>query len=901
MCCTRSVRLGGWVLLGLLVPLAAHAQMQPVQLICEYLHDPLGVDAARPRLSWQLESGGRGVVQKAYQVLVASTDAGLAADQPDVWDSGRVESDQSLHIEYGGPPLASSKRYSWKVRVWDQTGAMTVSEPASWRTGLLTQNDWHGQWIGRTQDTRYAPAPLLRSSFELRREVENAQLFISGLGYYELRLNGAKVGDHVLDPGYTAFDRRVLYVSYDVTAQLHRGANAVGVILGTGWYNVHSLAVWGFDKAQWRAAPKLLLELRVTYDDGSSETIVSDETWKTSTGPITYDSIYGGESYDARLERSGGDTASFDDSSWQPALLVAPPGGELVSQQMPPVRVVRRLTPRKLTEPRPGVYVFDFGQNFAGVSELTVDAPAGTTITLRHGERVASDGSLDVVESMRHQRQKPPRFQTSEYTTAGGGPEIWSPRFTYYGFQYVEVSGLPSEPSLDTLAGLVIHTDVEPAGEFVSSNELLNRIQAATRWSYLSNLISLPTDCPQREKNAWTGDAHLAAEQALFNFKPAAVYSKWLHDLVDAQRAKGDLPGIAPTSGWGYARLNGPAWDSALLLIPAYMHQYYGDERILTRHYDAFKRYVDYVTSRAPGGIANFGLNDWVPYKTRTPPGITSTAYYYRDAQIVARTAELLGKHDEAEQYRQLAQRIFDAFNERFFDSANDSYGNGSQTSISCALYQGLVVPEHREAVTRSLVRAIGQHDDHIDTGVLGAKYVLLALMENGRTDLAYKVVDQKTLPGWGYWMQQGATTLWEDWKGTQSLNHIMFGDVSAWFYKAIAGINPDPAAPGWANVIIKPYMPPGMQSARATYDSIRGTIASAWQVDGARLTLVVEIPANSRAAIFIPTPDADSVREGGRPVSDAPGVRFVESADGYVRYDVGSGRYTFDAARPMP
>lgn len=898
---TRSETRGFWALLILLVPFAAHAQMKPVRLICEYLHDPVGIDAARPRLSWQLKSEERGVTQQAYQILVASTDEALAAETPDVWDSGRVASSQSLHVEYAGPPLASAKRYSWKVRVWDQAGAMTVSQPASWRMGLLTPKDWHGQWIGRTEDTDYTAAPLLRRSFELRREVKDAQLFICGLGYYELHLNGRKVGDHVLDPGYTAYDRRALYVSYDVTEQLRRGANAVGVILGTGWYNVHSLAVWNFDNAPWRAAPKLLFELRITYDDESSETIVSDETWKTSTGPIFYDSIYGGESYDARLERPGWDTAPFDDASWQPARHVRSPGGLLVSQVMPPVRVTGTLSPRKLLEPRPGVYVFDFGQNFSGVSQLTVAAPAGTKITLRHGERIENDGSLDVADSIRHQRQRPARFQTSEYITAGRGLETWAPRFTYYGFRYVEVSGLPSEPSLDALAGLVVHTDVESAGEFSSSNELLNRIQAATRWSYVSNLVSLPTDCPHREKNGWTGDAHLATEQALFNFKPAAVYSKWLYDIVDSQRERGDLPGISPTSGWGYDRLNGPSWDSALLLIPAYMHQYYGDERILTRHYEAFKSYVDYVTSRAPAGIANFGLNDWLPYRTKTPAGITSTAYYYRDALIVAQTAELLGKQDEAERYRRLAQRILDAFNKRFFKRKTDSYANGSQTSISCALYQGLVAPERRKAVTRSLVQAIEKRDTHIDTGVLGAKYVLLALMENGRTDLAYKIVNQETLPGWGYWMKLGATTLWEDWKGTQSRNHIMFGDVSAWFYKAIAGINPDPAAPGWTNVIIKPYVSPGMTSARARYDSIRGTIVSAWQIDDATLTLAVEIPANSRATIFVPTRSADSVEEGGEPAAGAPGVRFVDSANGYARYEVGSGSYSFKAARPAP
>jgi alpha-L-rhamnosidase len=885
--------------LGLLWSVPAQADMRPLGLLCEYLTNPLGVDVARPRLSWQLRSDERGARQVAYQILVARSEEALAADQPDVWDSGRVASDRSLQVRYGGPPLVSAQRYYWKVRAWDGQGHVRESAPAWWGMGLLEAADWHGAWIGQTEDVAPRPAPMLRREFSLAHGVAKAQLFVSGLGYADVYLNGERVGDHVLDPGYTAYDRRVQYVTHDVTAEVEPGANVLGVMLGTGWYNAHSPAVWGFDRAAWRAAPKLLLELRVTYEDGSEETIFSDEAWQTAPGPVTYDSIYGGESYDARLAQPGWSQAGFDASTWSPVTRVAPPAGPLVSPRMPPVRVTERLAPRSVREPKPGVYVFDFGQNIAGVSELTLDAPAGTKVTLRHGERLKGDGSLDVEESRRHMRGPMRRFQTSQYIASGRGQETWAPRFTYYGFQYVEVRGLPAPPSLDTLHGLVLHTDVETAGSFSSSNPLLDQIQQATRRSYLSNLVSVPTDCPHREKNAWTGDAHLAAEQAMFNFKPAAVYTKWIEDLVDAQREDGALPGIAPTSGWGYDTLNGPAWDSALLLIPYYLYQYYGDRSALTEHFDAFERYLAYLGRRAPDGIADFGLNDWMPYRTKTPAAITSTAYYYQDLGIAALTATLRGEPEKAKRYQALAGRVRDAFDQRFYDPETGSYGNGSQTALSIALVQGLVPPDRRDAVTARLAAAIAARGGNLDTGVLGARAVLLALLENGRAQLAYELVDRTAAPGWGHWMAQGATTLWEDWRGNKSRNHVFFGDVSAWFYKALAGIQPDPDSPGWGHILVRPHVPATLDRAGARYDSIRGPIESQWHVSGDRLHLTVEIPANTRATISLPTSEPASVRESGKPVAEAAAVERLGGGDGVVQLRVGSGRYAFTARGP--
>ncbi len=566
----------------------ALADIAPAGLTCEYLDNPLGLDTPQPRLSWTLKSSQRAQRQSAYQLLVAATAAALKAGQADLWDSGKVDSDQTVLVPYGGKPLASGQRCYWAVRVWDQDGkASGYSAPAVWEMGLLSPRDWQGVWIGRTTDMNAEPAPLLRQGFATAGKIKQARAYVCGLGYYELRLNGKKIGDHFLDPGYTRYDKRALYVTYDVTDALRPGKNAVGAILGNGWFNVQTRAVWDFHKAPWRAAPKLLLQLRIDYADGRSEAIVTDSRWKTSTGPIRFDSIYGGDTYDARLEKPGWDPADYDDSEWSMARAVDAPAGKLVAQAMPPIKIDRVLKPVKLTEPNPGVFVFDLGQNFAGFAEMNVSGPAGTQVVMKYSERLDKAGMIDRAEIEQHVKRVDTnqQFQTDTYILKGRGRESWHARFVYHGFQYVEVTGFPGRPTLDNLRGLFIHSAVPEAGEFECSNPLLNRIWSAGRWSYLSNLQGIPTDCPHREKNGWTGDAHLAAEQGLFNYAPAAVYTKWINDLDDEQRPSGELPGIVPTSGWGYQWGNGPAWDSAFLLIPYYMYEYCGDTRILTEHY----------------------------------------------------------------------------------------------------------------------------------------------------------------------------------------------------------------------------------------------------------------------------------------------------------------------------
>ena len=885
------------VLLGLAAALPARAGLKVGQLLCEYQEHPLGLDVAQPLLAWKLVAEDRDERQTAYQVLVASSSDNLARGVGDMWDSGQVASAATTQIRYAGRPLPSRLVCFWKARVWDKAGTPSPwSAVATWEMGLLAPAKWDAKWIGQNTNTAEQPLPLLRREFTVSGQVRSARLYIAGLGYAEARLNGAKVGDHHLDPGYTRYDKRVLYVTHDVTAQLHKGVNALGVMLGNGWYNVQTKAAWNFDEAAWRGAPRLLASLQIDYADGHTEVIGTDDQWKCAAGPVLANTIYGGELYDARLEQAGWDTAGFADQAWAAAQLVGAPKGQLVAQALPPIRTDKVLPVAKITEPKPGVFVFDFGQNLSGYAELSVRGPAGTAVHLKYTERLAKDGNVDQKDIATHVIRFGSNqvFQTDTYILKGQGKETWHSRFSYYGFQYVEVTGFPGKPTADSLRAVFIHTDVPVAGRFECSNELLNKIWEAGRWSYLGNLQGIPTDCPHREKNGWTGDAHLAAEQAMFNYFPPAFYVKWLNDLDDEQQPDGKLPGIVPTAGWGYKWGNGPAWDNAFILIPYYQYVYYGDVEVFRAHYAGMKRYVDYLASHAKDGIVKLGLNDWAPWKTKTEAGITDTAYFFVDAQVVALAARVLGKTEDAAKYAALAETIKAAFNRKFWHADTGLYDNGSQTALSCALYQGLVPPEQQARVLANLVAAVEKTGGHIDTGILGAKYLLNTLLENGRADVAYRIVSQKDQPSWGWWIAQGATTLWEEWNGSSSRNHIMYGDISAWFYKALAGIRPDPQAPGFKHFYINPQVVGDLTGARGEYESIRGPMVSDWKLKGTDFRLRVVIPPNSTATVTLPTADLAAVRANRAPLAQTEGLSRPRVEAGHVVCEAGSGTYEF-------
>lgn len=880
--------------------------MNITRVRCEHRENPLGIDEASPRLSWQFQPEGRGQRQTAYQVLVASSVERLAADEGDVWDSGRVTSERSIHVPYGGPALKSRQRCHWKVRTWDGDGQPGEwSAPAWWEMGLLKPADWKAPWIAVRgypngfPNAPRQPSPLLRGEFVVRKPVRAARVYVCGLGFFELHLNGRKVGDHVLDPLFTNYDKRALYVTHDVTSLLMSGRNAFGVMLGNGWYNGYTQDVWTFHAAPWRDRPKVRLQLEVVFEDGSTQRVVSGPEWRTSSGPLLMDALRNGETYDARLERPGWDAPGFDDANWPTAEVAPGPGGRLVAQTTP-IKVQQTVPAVSVQEVKPGVFVFDMGQNLAGWAQLSVAGPAGTEVKLRYAEKLGPDGGIDTSGIDSFVKDSP--FQTDTYILKGQGMETWEPRFTYHGFRWVEVTGFPGVPSADALRARVVHSAFDSAGEFECNQALLNTIQRCTRWSYISNFVGIPTDCPHREKNGWTGDALLAAETGLLNFGAASAYEKWLNDFDDALRESGQLPGIVPTGGWGYNWGSGPAWDSAYTHIPWYLYLYGGDLRPLETHYAGLKRYMSFMESMAIDDLLHFGLGDWCPPSGgpdghKAPASLTSTGYYYANARILERAADLLGKPSESRRYGDLAERIRRAFNRAFFSVEHQHYAQGDQTSQGAALFHHLAGPLHEKAATEALVKAVEAANGHLDFGILGAKYVPNVLSERGRGDVVMRLFTQEDYPSYGLWLKQGATTLWETWDGGSSRNHIMFGDISAWMFRWLAGIQPDAARPGFAHTILRPTPVPGVDWVNASHQSPYGVVSSAWNRDGARAVFAVTVPPNTTATVWLPSASAEGVTESGEPLERVAGVTGVEVVDRTVRVAVASGTYRFEVA----
>ncbi len=870
------------------------ASFRPTDLRCEYLINPINVGAQRPRLSWVDEASARGWRQGGYQILVARTARALKPGSADLWDSGRVESQESTQIEYGGSALGSRQACYWKVRIWDAEGNVSAWSPTRrWEMTLPSESDWQpSTWIGIPGGEGEHPAPFLRKEFDVHGQVRRARIYACGLGYAEIHANGQPVAPGTeRDPGYTNFDRRVLTVAYDVTRLIRPGRNAIGAILGTGWYDVHDKATWNFDEAPWRGRPRLRLILAIDFADGRTQIVPSDSSWKATTGPIMRDGIYTGEVYDARRELPGWSQVGYDDHAWTAATDLGAPRGQMTPRACPEVALTETFKAKRITNPKPGVYIVDFGQNFSGHARMRLTAPAGTRVTMRYSERVGKDGMIDraQIEQFMDKAEPPQPFQTDTYICKGGGQEVWEQRFSYSGFRFMEVTGLPTRPSLNTFEGRFAHTNLESAGEFACSNELFNRIQRATRYAYLSNAQNIPTDCPQREKNGWTGDAQLAAEAGLMNFQSATFYTKWLDDLADTQTPEGKMSIIVPTGGWGSGSRH-PAWDSAFPIVAFDLYRYAGDTRILATHYDKLRLYVDSLATELKDGVLTFdSLGDWVPWNTQTPSTYTSTVYLYANARIMELVAKLLRRDADAAHFAALAEQVKSGVEQHFF--ANGTYANGSQTALSMALYFDLVPAERRPDIFAALVRNVTDQG-HIDTGILGAKYVLRVLSEGGRTDLAYRLVTRKEQPGWGWWLEQGATTLWEDWKGESSLNHIMFGDVSNWFIQWIAGIGLDKRHPGFSHVDIHPQPVGDLTWASAKFQSPHGLIVLSWRKDARGFHLDVTIPANVTATVTIP--GSGTILESGSKLEAAAGVVSVVKQLASTIVEVGSGTYSF-------
>jgi alpha-L-rhamnosidase len=827
----------------------------------EHLSNPLGIDELNPRLSWQIKEYDKATHQTAWALAVGKDSVSVAAGHGKIWQSPKRQSNAQF-IRYQGPDLQPFTRYYWSVTTWDQNDSAIQGPVASFEMGMIDQHNWQANWITDTKDIHLKPAAYFRHNFSLNKRVISARVYIAVAGLYELYINGQRIGDHILDPMYTRFDRRNLYVTYDVTAALRQGNNAIGVLLGNGWYNHQSTAVWDFDKAPWRGRPSLCLDLRITYADGSTETISSGKTWKATLSPIIFNSIYTAEHVDARLRIPHWDEPGFVDSAWPRVIYTGAPSRHIVAEAMVPIRISDTLPAVSMRRYTDTDYVFDIGRNIAGVSRLTVLGPAGTTLRLKHGERLYPSGHVDQSNIDVHYRptddQDP--FQTDIYMLRGEGNESFQPRFNYKGFQYVEVtSTAPVKLTKESLTGYFMHSDVQPVGRIESSNPTINKIWSATNNSYLSNLFGYPTDCPQREKNGWTGDAQIAVETGLYNFDAITVYEKWLADLCDEQQPNGILPAYVPTCGSGYEWGNGPDWTSAIAIIPWNVYLFYGDSKLLADCYDNIKSYVDHINSLYPTGLTTWGLGDWIPVKSKTPVEFTSTCYYFADVTILANAAKLFHNDEDYLVYTKLAAKIRSAFNQKYLDPATGNYDKGIQTELSAALYWHLVPAEQISATVALLAARVRVDSVKLDVGLLGSKTILNALSENGYADLAYQLAAAEKEPSWGYWIKNGATTLHENWpldsKRDISMNHIMFGEIGAWFYKGLGGILPDTAQPGFRHILLRPNIVDGLDSFTAIHDCPYGEIRSGWRRTGHHLIYKATIPAGSSATLTLMVP----------------------------------------------
>ena len=872
---------------------------------------PLGLGNRTPRFSWQLRSDLRGTRQGAWQVRVARTEAGLAKGRGLVWDSGRVASDASILRPYGGPALESGGRYVWQVQVWDQANrASGWSAPASFEMGLLAPSDWSASWIepDLKESGESPPAPMLRRAFTLEKPIRTARAYVTSHGLYELRLNGQRVGDQVLTPGWTSYATRLQYQAYDVTSLLRRGPNVVGAILGSGWYRGNI----GFrgQRNHYGSTLALLAQIVVTYADGSRTTIGTDGSWKAATGPILMSEIYHGETYDARLEAPGWDAPAFDDGKWSGVRPASHGKDALIASEGPPVQRHDEIQPVNILKTPAGVTVVDMGQNMVGWVRLTVTGPAGTTVTLRHAEVLDKTGEF-YTDNLRSAKQ------TIAYTLKGGGPETYEPRFTFQGFRYVAVGGYPGELTRDSLTGIVVHSSVAPAGEFKTSMPLLNQLQHNIVWGQKGNFVDVPTDCPQRdERLGWTGDAQAFARTAAFNTDVSGFFSKWLKDVAADQYANGSVPFVVPDvlTRPGRNEAGSAGWGDAAVIIPWTMYLSYGDPQVLATQYPSMTKWVGFMHDRAGDDYVwdgDFHFGDWLAFATTRSdyPGATTskeliaTAFYAHATDLVARAARVLGKSDEASTYERQLERIKAAFVREFVSPAG-RVGESTQTAYVLALQFDLLPEPMRANAAERLAKEIRDRK-HLTTGFLGTPYLCHVLSRYGYLDEAYLLLERQEYPSWLYPVTKGATTIWERWdgikpdgsfqdEGMNSFNHYAYGAIGEWMYRVMAGLEIDETAPGYKHFFVQPRPGGSITSASASHETPYGRASSAWTRDGGRFELTVDVPPNTTATVRLPGATLGNVTEDGKPVAGVQGVTGSKQDGADVVIDVGSGHYVF-------
>jgi alpha-L-rhamnosidase len=899
----------------------APGDLAVVELRTEYLSDPVGIDTRAPRLSWEIRGSRRGVTQSGYRIRVAATVEALRGGRT-LWDSGRVTSGDSTFVPYGGAALASGRRYHWQVRVWDDTGqASPWSAPAYWEMGLLQASDWRARWIEPDvpgDPSKAAPSPLLRREFDLDAPIARARAYVTAHGLYEMSLNGKPVGDQLFAPGWTSYARRLQYQTYDVTALLRQGRNAVGAVLGDGWYRGE--LAWEGRRDLYGDRVGLLAQIVVTYVDGRQEVVTTDGKWKSSTGPILMSSIYDGETYDARLEKAGWSEAGFDDGAWSGVNVASYPMDNLIAPVGPPVRRIQVLRPVQILQTPAGDTVVDMGQNMVGWVRLTVQGPAGTTVTLRHAEVLDKEGNL-YTANLRTAKE------TVRYTLKGGGPETYEPHFTFQGFRYVAVEGYPGALTPDSLTGVVIHSAMTPSSTFETSDPLVNQLQHNIRWGQKGNFLDIPTDCPQRnERLGWTGDAEVFCRTAAFNMDVSGFFAKWLEDLAADQYPSGSVPHVVPDALRSFAGrpAGGSAgWGDSAVIVPWTMYLTYGDKSFLERQYPSMVRWVAYENERAgPDHVwdGDFHFADWLAFTSTgmaasAYPGATTsmdyvaTAFFAHSTDLLSRAARVLGTDEDARKYEDLLARIKEAFRHEYVTETG-RVGENTQTAYALALQFDLLPEDLRASAADRLARDVQAHK-HLTTGFLGTPQLCHALSRNGHLDEAYMLLNRKEYPSWLYPVTQGATTIWERWDGQRpdgsfqtpemnSFNHYAYGAVGDWMYRVMAGIEIDERAPGYKHVLVQPQPGGGFTHVKASHHTPYGEVSSEWTIDGGAFTLAVEVPANSSATVRLPgVTDPASVTEGGKPLARGNGIGEIRPDTGSVAVDVGSGRYVFKYTRP--
>ena len=895
------------------------------KLRTEYQYNPLGIEVSCPRLSWEIQSAQRAVRQQAYRIIAASSPENLKASDRLLWDSGVQHSQQSIHVAFPDHNLAAGQRIHWQVQVWDNLGnEATSDEVAWWEMGFIHHTAMKADWITPAWEVsrvQSEPCPFFRKTFSIGKPLQSARIYATALGLYELEINGQKVGDEVFTPGWTNYKSRLQYQVYDVTGCLSEGPNVLGAILGDGWYRGH-FGWWDNNRNNYGEEPGLLVQLEVRYEDGSLDVIATDQSWKCHTGPLLKSDIYEGEHYDARLEMPGWSASGFDDSLWKNAAVLDHTKETLVASVGEKVRKVQELTPVELIETPNGERVFDLGQNMVGWVRLKVAGKRGDEVTLRFAEVLDRDGNF-YTENLRK------IACTDRYVLKGEGIELYEPRFTFHGFRYVQVEGYPGDLQMDSITGIVVHSDMMPTGTFQCSDPLVNQLQKNIQWGQKGNFLDVPTDCPQRdERLGWTGDAQVFAPTASFNFNTAPFFTKWLRDLTSEQRADGSVPWVVPNiirdgggTGWSDG-FGATGWADAAVVIPWVLYQSYGDQRILEEQYTSMKAWVDYMKHHAGDKLIfdyGFHFGDWLSFSdyasynynapdygyagAHTDKALLATAYFYRSASILKKTAEILGRESDVQELKGLIPGIKEAWN-REFATASGRLVSGTQTAYAIGLCFGLIPDAMQEVIAERLANDV-KYFGHLTTGFLGTPVLNYALSDFGYADQAYQLLMNRRYPSWLYPVTMGATTIWERWDGIRpdgtfqtvgmnSFNHYAYGAVGEWLYSRVAGLRSDPANPGYKNIIFQPCPGGGLTAARADLDTMYGKAVSSWELNDNQVHYMIEIPANATGTVAIPAVP-DSVRIDRDPLSSSALINNIQLQNGLVSFGIGSGVYKIE------